>query len=298
LRQPERRAIFAGDTLEERLMAVPERAAAPVKVRVGEVATAAYAAVFGRLGLALELGWLPLLIMLAVELVPGVVESFSAAPADATAPPFTVEDLVEIVAALFCLNAFAVRWYQAVLFAPGRALPRRLFAAAWARFIGYTVLFSLPTVGPAAALIISGAPSVAEDSARMLVGVAGLLSIATMLGVLRLSLAWPAAAYGAPLGWREAWRQMRGNTWRLAAATLLVYVPVFVTVGFVLSVILSAAHVNIEELPARPPLGLVLLGGVVYTVLMFLLIALWATVLAEFYRRLVLTAPAERSRDR
>ncbi|HEX9490451.1 MAG TPA: hypothetical protein VF930_09205 [Stellaceae bacterium] len=278
-------------------MAVPERAPVQVKVRIGEVATAAYAAVFGRLGLALELGWLPLLIMLAVELVPGVVESFSPAPADATAPPFTVEDLVEILATLLCLSAFAVRWYQALLFSSGRARPRHLFAAAWARFIGYTALFSLPTTGPAAALVIFGALSAADDATRMLVGAAAALNIAAALGVLRLSLVWPAAAYGAPMGWREAWRQMRGNTWRLAAVALLVYVPVFVTVGFALSVILTAAHFDIEQLPSRPPLGLVLLGGVVYTVLQFLLMALGAAILAEFYRRLVLHAPADRSRD-
>jgi len=278
-------------------MAVPERAAAQVKVRVGEVATAAYAAVFGRLGLALELGWLPLLVMLAVEIVPGVVESFSPGPADATALPFTVEDLVEIVAALLCLNAFAVRWYQALLFSNGRALPRHLFAAAWARFIGYTVLFSMPTIGPAAALVISGAASAADDATRMLAGTAALLCIAVALGVLRLALVWPAAACGAPMGWRKAWRQMRGNTWRLAAVTLLVYVPVFVTVGFALSVILTAAHFNIEQLPSYPPLGLVLLGGVVDTMLQFLLTALGAAILAEFYRRLVPDAQADRSRD-
>jgi hypothetical protein len=278
-------------------MAVPERAPAQVKVRVGEVATAAYATVFGRLGLALELGWLPLLIVLAVELVPGVVASFSPAPADATAPPFTVEDLAETLAALLCLSAFAVRWYQALLFASGRTRPRRLFAVAWARFIGYTALFSPPTIVPATALVVFGASSAADNATRLLAGAAAALIIAATLGVLRLSLVWPAAAYGAPMGWREAWRQMRGNTWRLAAVALLVYVPVFVTVGFALSVVLTAAGFNIEQLPPHPPLGLVLLGGVIDTVLQFLLMALGATILAEFYRRLVLDVPADRSRD-
>ena len=279
------------------MMAVPGHAGAQVKVRVGEVATAAYA-VFGRLGLMLELGWLPLLIMLAVEVVPGVVEYFAPAASDAAAPPFTVEDVVEIVAALLCLNAFAVRWYQALLVPGGRALPRQLFLAAWARFIGYTLLFSLPTVGPVATLLLWGAPSATDQASRILVGAGALLSIATTLLVLRLSLVWPAAAYGTPLGWREAWRLMRGNTLRLAAVTLLVYVPVFVTVGFVLSVILAAAHFNIEDLPAHPPLGLVLLQSVVDTMMKFILIALGAAILAEFYRRLVLATPADGSKSR
>src|SRR5258707_12333565 len=95
----------------------------------------------------------------------------------------------------------------------------------------------------------------------MLGGAAAAVNIVAALGVLRLSLGWPAAAYGAPMGWREAWRQMRGNTWRLAAVALLVYVPVFVTVGFALSIIFTAAHFNIEQLSSHPPLGVVLLAG-------------------------------------
>lgn len=276
-------------------MALPERAAAQVKVQVGEVAAIAYGAVFRRLGFLLEIGWLPLLVLLAAQLVPGVVESLSPEPADATVPLVAVADLVQVVAALLCLNAFAVRWYQALLFSNGRALPRRLFIGAWLRFIGYTVLFSVPTAALAVALVIFGAAS-ADDAARMLVAAAALLNLALTLGVLRLSLIWPAAAQGAPMGWREAWQRMRGNTWRLVAATLLVSAPLLVTVLFVLSVILAAAHVEPEQL-SHPPLGLVLLGGVVQTVLAFIFVALGATVLAEFHRRIVRNAPADRSGD-
>jgi hypothetical protein len=276
-------------------MAVPEHAGAQVKVRVDEVATAAYTTVFGRLGLALELGWLPLLIMLAVELVPGVVEYFAPSASDAAALPFDIEDVVEFVAVLLCLNAFAVRWYQVLLFPNGRVMPRRHFLAAWARFVAYALL-SLPTIGPLTPLLLSGAPSATDEASRMLIGAGALLSIAATLLVLRLSLVWPAAAYGTALGWREAWRRMRGNTWRLAAVTLLVYVPVFVTVAFVLRVILAAAHLNIDELP-HAPLGFVLLQGVAITTMQFILVALGATVLTEFYRRLVLAAPAN-GRDR
>lgn len=276
-------------------MAAPERAAVPVKVRVGEVSTAAYAAVFGRLGLALELGWLPLLIMLAVDLVPGVVESFAPPPADVTGPPVRVTDIVGLVASILCLNAFAVRWYQALLLADARAVPRRLFIAAWTRFIAYTLLFSVPTIGPAIALAVSGASLGADDPASMLAGAGAVLSIVAALATMRLSLVWPAAADGAAMGWRDAWRRMRGNTLRLAATTLLVSLPIFVTVGFALILVLTAAHVKIDPLPPHPPLGVVLLIGVADTTLQFLLAALGAAILVEFYRRLVRDAPAERS---
>ena len=99
------------------------------------------------------------------------------------------------------------------------------------------------------------------------------------------------------VGWRDAWRRMRGNTLRLAATTLLVSVPIFVAVGFALILVLTAAHVKIDPLPPHPPLGVVLLIGVVDTTLQFLLVALGAAILVEFYRRLVRDAPADRSRD-
>ncbi|HKW55168.1 MAG TPA: hypothetical protein VJO12_15850 [Stellaceae bacterium] len=279
-------------------MAPPERATAPVKIGIGEVAALAYRLVFGRLGLALELGWLPLLVMLAAELAPGLAQFFRPVPDAASAPPVTVADIVGIVAALLCLNAFAVRWYQALLIGGGRAPPPRLFLAAWARFIGYTLLFSLPAAGPAVGLALAGVtPGAADEASRLVAAIAALPSLALALAVLRLSLVWPAAAQGFPLRWRAAWRAMRGNTWRLFAVLLLVYLPIFVAAGVALGIVLTAAHVEIEQVAAHPTLGFVLLQGVLDTVVQFILVALGATVFVEFYRRLVLAAPAERSAD-
>ncbi len=45
------------------------------------------------------------------------------------------------------------------------------------------------------------------------------------LGMVRLSLLFPAAAYGRKLGLGAAWRAMRGNTWRVVACGLLAGVP-------------------------------------------------------------------------
>jgi hypothetical protein len=280
-------------------MAPPERATAPVKISIGEVAATAYRLVFGRLGRALELGWLPLLVMLAAELAPGLIESFRPMPADAAAPAARVADIVGIVAALLCLNAFAVRWYQVLLLvASGAAPPRRLFLVAWARFILYTVIFSLPAAGPVIGLTLTdGSPAAADDASRLLAAALALPSLVLALAVLRLSLVWPAAAQGFPMGWRAAWRAMRGNTWRLVAVMLVVYLPIFLTVGFALGIVFTAAHVDVEQASTHPTLGLVLLIGVIDTVLQFIFVALGATVFVEFYRRLVLNAPAGRSAE-
>jgi hypothetical protein len=278
-------------------MAPPERATAPVKIRIGEVAATAYRLVFGRLGLALELGWLPLLVMLAAELAPDAIELLRPLPADAAAPPIRIADIIGIVAALLCLNAFAVRWYQALLqVAIAAAPPRRVFLVAWVRFILYTVIFSLPAAGSAIAFALTGAsPTAADDASRLLVAAIALPSLVLALAVLRLSLVWPAAAQGFPMGWRAAWRAMRGNTWRLLAVMFVVYVPIFVTAAAALAIVLAAAHIEIEQAMAHPTLGVVLLQGVLDTLVRFIVIALGATVLVEFYRRLVLNAPAGRS---
>ena len=280
-------------------MAPPERATAPVKIRIGEVAATAYRLVFGRLGLALELGWLPLLVMLAAELSPGVIELLRPVPADAAAPAVSVADIVGIVAALLCLNAFAVRWYQALLqVAGGGMAPRRLFLVAWARFILYTVIFSLPAAAPAIGLALTGAsPTAADGASRLLAAAIALPSLVLALAVLRLSLLWPAAAQGFPMAWRAAWRSMRGNTWRLLAVMLLVYLPIFLSVGFALGVVFTAAHVDVEQVPTHPTLGLVLLVGVINTVVQFVFVALGATVFVELYRRLVLNTPGGRSAE-
>ena len=273
-------------------MVAPEREAARVKMPVGQVATAAYGAVFGRLGLFLDLAWLPLLILLAVELVPGLAAEYLWPTSPAPAPSrFGVGEFFETVAELLCLNAFAVRWYQAMLFRGQRAAPPRAFIAAWARFVGYGLALYLPIMASTAALSPWGKSSAGDDAAQMLVGAAASVIIIASLGVARVSLVFPAAAYGAPMGLSAAWRQMRGNTWRLIAATLLVCAPVFIIVSLMLSGILGAANLKLDQLPQPPPPGLFLLSGVVEVVLNFLFFALGASVTAEFYRRIVLDAP-------
>ena len=277
-------------------MATPERATTPVKIPIGEVAAIAYRLVFGRLGLALALGWLPLLVMLAVELAPGLVETLRPPPTALAPLIVRSADIGVVVAALLCLNAFAVRWYESLLIPSVGALPRRLFLAAWARFILYTVVFSLPAAGLALGLAVTGAsPTSGDQASRLLAAAMTLPSLVLTLAVLRLALLWPAAAQGFPLGWRQAWRAMHGNTWRLVAVMLVVYLPIFLSVGFTLGIVFTAAHVDVEQAAAHPTLGLVLLIGVIDTVLQFVFVALGATVFVEFYRRLVLNKPAGRS---
>jgi hypothetical protein len=276
-------------------MADPERDRPRVKVPVGAVAAEAYRAVFGRLGLLLELGWLPLLALLAAALLPGLLDG-RIAPAALPSANDWLPELVDGIVAVLALNAFAVRWHRAMLFPPAHTIPRRVFLRAWARFLLYTLILYLAAAGLVAGVLVSGTSSGALAGTRLpadaatgvVTAVAVALGVALWLATARCALLFPAAAAERPFGWAEAWRLMRGNTWRLIGCSLLVGVPFATALVLLLSGVLTAAHVDPDvPLADQAALGLFLLGGVVDTLAKFFAVALGASVLSGFYRRIL-----------
>jgi hypothetical protein len=263
-------------------MAALEGESGRIKVPVDQVAAAAYRIVFGRLGRVLELAWLPLLVLLTAELVPGLITDYlwPDAFADATAGMPGI-DIAGSIVAMLCFSAFAVRWHHLML-AADRPLPRRRFLAVWARFVAYSLPFYAPIVAAMTVPAILGAGAVAADD------VVAIVTIIASLALSRCSLVFPAVVIGQPLGLVAAWRRMRGNTWRFVAATLLVTAPIMLAVAVLFDLILMGAHLQLPDALAHPPLGLFLLNGVLDVALPFLFVALGTTVLADFYRRLVL----------
>jgi hypothetical protein len=269
----------------------------PVKIPVGEVVIAAYRSVFGRFGLALELGWLPLLVFLAGILVPDLALRYLVPPAAAAtsdAPPvFDIGDLGnlgEAAIGVFALSAFAVRWYQFMLFASPSALPFRLSLKAWLIFTGYGLAILALWTGLYLALAWPGFADV-DESVRPLATIVEAAAVAGLfIGLTRLSLVFPAAAYGAPLGLAQAWQAMRGNVWRLIGINLLVAVPVVLTFSLMLSAVLAAAGIDPTDptVLATVPLGVILMSGVIQALTGFVVMALAASILSEFYRRVVL----------
>lgn len=275
-------------------MADPERDRPRVKVPVGAVAAEAYRAVFGRLGLLLELGWLPLLALLAAALLPGLLDG-RMAPAALPSAGDWLPELVDGVVAVLALNAFAVRWHRAMLFPSAHTIPRHVFLRAWGRFLLYTLILYIAAAGLVAGVLVSGTSSGAlagtrlpADAATGAVVAAVALGIALWLAAARCALLFPAAAAERPFGWAEAWRLMRGNTWRLIGCSLLVGVPFVTAVVLLLSGVLTAAHVDPDApLADQAALGLFLLGGVADTLAKFFAVALGASVLSGFYRRIL-----------
>jgi hypothetical protein len=259
------------------------RAGTRIKVPVTEVMVEAYRSVFGRLNLLLDLAWLPLLLLLAATILPGYLRLYANLPAlpawSGDQFGLTSDDLIEAMVGLLCLSAFAVRWYQSLLFA-GR-VPQGLFLGGWLRFLLYTLLLYLVAVLLLTAILL--ADTAQAPSYLALVASAGM--VAAWLASVRCSLLFPAAAIGKPLGIAAAWRAMNGNTWRLFATVLLVSVPAVFVVAMILSSIFAGFGIDAFG-DASPPAGFFILRGVIGSCADIVVVALGASVVAGFYRRI------------
>lgn len=261
-----------------------------IKVPVAEVMVEAYRTVFGHLSLLLDLAWLPLLILLAATLLPGYLHLYQGLPGlpawSGDDYGLSLENLVEAIAGLLCLSAFAVRWYQSLLFDNRRA-PEGVFVGAWLRVLAYTLLLYLVAAVLLTAMLLAdldGAPD-------YLAPAAGVATVAAWLAPVRCSLLFPAAAIGKPLSIAGAWRALGGNTWRLFATVLLVSVPAVFVVAMILSAFFAGFQLDgIGDAPL--PLGFFLLRGVLGSCADFLVVALGASVIAGFYRRLAANLPS------
>lgn len=285
------------------MLAVPDRPAEPfaaeifgvmapvAKVPIGAAIRFAYRSVFGRLGLILEIGWIPLLAVIAAMILPAILMP---ARRGLDAADFGGMDYAEAVVVMLSLSAFAVRWHQSLLLGDPRRLPASAFFRGWWRFLAYmTVSYVvLGMILGVAAVSLNGvalgdAGMAAVELAALLVGVA------LGLAILRFALLFPAAACGRPLGPVAAWRLMRGNSWRLALASLLTALPVTITTGVVMGVLVTIALPNNLEQVAAPPIGVLILIGLLETATDVVLVALGASLFAAFYREIVVDRGTE-----
>ncbi|MGB8182222.1 MAG: hypothetical protein WCF13_07620 [Stellaceae bacterium] len=253
-----------------------------VKVPVPDVTVGAYRAVFGQLGSVLELGWLPLLILLGVSIVPAVLPpDFGQNSIVLRALP----DLVDLVAGALCLNAFGVRWYQVQLFG---GADHRPWLGPWCRFLLYT--FALyAALGVVLAAILFAGTIVGDRSISLEIGIVALdlaAVAALLLAMARLSVLYPAAAAGRPIGVDGAWRVTRGNGWRIILCWLSATAPLLLGVQIIMGAVFAGFGIGDA---AITPMGLYILRGLIGTVADFLIAALGAVVLSDVYRRLVPT---------
>ena len=251
-----------------------------VKVPVPEVTVGAYRAVFSRLGNVLELGWLPLLILLGVSIVPAALPmDFGGDNAALRALP----DLLNLVAGALCLNAFGVRWYQVQLFGDANHRP---WLKPWSRFLLFTFVF-YAALGIVLVGILLAGSIVGDSSVSLEIGVLAVdlaIVAALLLAMARLSLLYPAAATEQPIGVGGAWRATRGNGRRIVLCWLFATAPLLLGVQIAMGAVFAGFGVGGAT---APPMGLFILRGLIGTVTDFLIAALGAVVLSDVYRRLM-----------
>jgi hypothetical protein len=273
-------------------------AAAPRKVAIGSIVRFAYRNVFGRLELVPELGWIMLLALLAVSIVPDLVLPVSRAGDELQLDP---QDFIEAAVALLALSAFAVRWHQSILLGDPRRQPVAVFFRGWARFLVYgCILYAV--LGALVAVTAIGLAQMADSMVfrALILSAALILAWLVLLATARCAMVFPAAACGKPIGVSVAWHLMRDNSWRLIWASLLTALPLKVATLILTAIVIAlVAPAGATEL-ANPPIGFVILLGVIEAISDMLLAALGASVLSGFYRELVAwrgdaaPAPAQR----
>ncbi|HEX4113698.1 MAG TPA: hypothetical protein VH020_14290 [Stellaceae bacterium] len=260
-------------------------ASRPRKVAVATMVRFAYRSVFGRLGLILDLGWIMLLVLLAVQILPDVLLPGRHGGAETQ---FDALDYAQALISLLALTAFAVRWHQLLLVGDPHRQPTAAFFRGWSRFliygcIVYALIGSIAAVAGATMSRMTG-----STATEALVAVAALIvGVLVALATVRCGLVFPAAASGKPISLVAAWRLLRGNSWRLVLASILTTLPVTVAVTILAATLLSLGAETGANLMADRPLGFTILAGLLATISDILLVALGASLLSGIYRELV-----------
>lgn len=251
--------------------------AAPTDFRIDIEGAAgrAYRALVENWKLAVEMAWLPFIIVFGLELLG--VGAGEAITAGHGATSSVLQGLGGLIGFIVFATIFYVRWYRFLLL--GERPQRQLFTHSWrALFIVSLEFAALLFVG---ALILQGVGSAPHAIAKVLASLGG---IGLALAALRVSLVFPAAALEQPILFRTAWQLMAGNSWRLAVSALLCFVPFAVVEG-----VLSQA--------GSGRLGvLVFVIGAGELAVEFAGLAVLAALLSEVYRGIVGIAREETNR--
>jgi hypothetical protein len=236
------------------------------RLDIGAAVVGAYRMVADNARLAGDLAYLPFAIVVAAEIIAGLLGGggiFGRALAA----------LVQAVGYLVFGTVFVVRWHRFVLL--GEKTAGALFTPEWRAFLWVTVkLAFLLFVGWLVLLVIAILP---PHSATVLLSFVG--AIALFVAAVRVSLVFPAAAIGQPLSFRAAWELLAENYWRLLVCVVLCYLP-FSIGRLILARIGGSAFFPIRILFDAAGLAVAFAG-----------VAVLASLVSEIYRRLSGPAP-------
>ena len=255
----------------------PPSATSPPKLPFWRTVGACYAIVFGNFGQLLRVSWLWLLIMLPVY-----------AAAEWLASRWQGDQVGDVLLGMLpsvlevpALASIAVAWHRQVLRQERvqGAVYLRLDRVVW-WYAMILLMFIVVTVGPFLCGMVAVLPDNASNPGTLLSLVPIFAGIGVGLGIgafvlPRLSLVLPAGALGERLTLGEAWRATRGNTWRLAGASLLCGLPPLIPAGALLW------YTEVSTLAVS------IIGRTVYSLAYVLIVTIAVTLLSLAYRHFV-----------
>ena len=266
------------------------------KVPVWRTAIDSYRFVFGNLGRFFALGWLPLVIAFAASMTLAVLVDVGGGTNAPVADWVTYVALEAVSWAMYAV--FAVRWHRFFLLDERESVFSDVLGARNWRFLGYTVLLSFAPVLPIIFLGLIGFgdfPLEAEPQAMeainwtpiILFGLYMLALPIIIFVLFRFFLVLPATAVDRPLTLGEAWRNMRGNTWRFIGASFLVGIPLMIAVSIQAMFAAFSQVASATGGAPEPTIGVLVATNAVMAIIGFLLVAAGITVLSTFYRHIV-----------
>jgi hypothetical protein len=180
----------------------------------------AYRAVFDQLRLVAEMALLPYFIVLATVLVALLMPGGMFGG--------VLAGLIHAIGFLLFGAVFIVRWHRFVLL--GETVSDGLIPSGWREFVVAGVkLGAIVFAGWLVLVLVAALPPHV-----LTIPLSGIGGVALTLLALRVSLIFPAAAIGRPVGLQTAWGWIEGNFWRLFACSFASYFP-FVIVQILIS---------------------------------------------------------------
>ena len=246
------------------------------KVPVLDTLVESYRFVFANPGRFLALGWLPLLIAFAVNMVSDVRGEVGGGE-DASFADWVA--YVALSAAYWAMYAvFAVRWHRFYLLDERESVFSEFLAARNWRFLGYTLLLTFaPMVPMWVIVLISGFVSILPSIAASIL----------LFVMFRFSLVLPGTAVDRPLGLGEAWHKMLGHTWRFIGAFFLVAIPAMFLIWIVLAILGQSLSGGITSGEPESMADVSVVTNAAIAIIGFLWTAAGITVLSKFYRHIV-----------
>jgi hypothetical protein len=240
------------------------------KIDIGASVRAAYATVFDNARLAVELAWLPLAILLGIEILAFLLGGGGLLGR-------ALGGLIHAVGFIVFSTVFAVRWHRFVLI--GENIAVGLFPPGFAGFVVAAIKIGVAVaVGYIVLAVIAVLPPHILTVPLAVIG-----GIALALASVRVSLIFPAAAVERPISLRQAWHLMTGNYWRLFACVLLCALP-FGIVNYLA-----------EQIGGTLPWVLWFVFEAIGMAVMFAGLAVVASLLSDLYRGLEPAAPQQRA---